>query len=64
MTDASDINSVAGVLKLYLRELREPVFPIQYFDHFMELARKNPLVVKNLSNRKCLSYMYISSPLS
>ncbi len=40
MTDASDINSVAGVLKLYLRELREPVFQIQYFDHFMELARK------------------------
>ena len=40
MTDASDINSVAGVLKLYLRELREPVFPIQYFDYFMELARK------------------------
>lgn len=40
MTDASDINSVAGVLKLYIRELREPVFQIQYFDHFMELARK------------------------
>ena len=40
VTDASDINSVAGVLKLYLRELREPIFPIQYFDHFMELARK------------------------
>lgn len=39
-TDASDINSVAGVLKLYFRELREPLFPIQYFDHFMELARK------------------------
>ena len=39
-TDASDINSVAGVLKLYLRELREPVFQIQYFDHFMELARE------------------------
>ena len=32
---------VAGVLKLYLRELREPVFQIQYFDHFMELARKS-----------------------
>jgi SLIT-ROBO Rho GTPase activating protein len=41
VSDASDINSVAGVLKLYLRELREPIFPIQYFDHFMELARKN-----------------------
>lgn len=40
MNDASDINSVAGVLKLYLRELREPLFPIIYFDHFMELARK------------------------
>lgn len=41
MTDASDINSVAGVLKLYLRELREPLFPIIYFDQFMELARKH-----------------------
>lgn len=40
MTDASDINSVAGVLKLYLRELREPLFPIIYFEQFMELARK------------------------
>lgn len=38
-TDASDINSVAGVLKLYLRELREPLFPILYFDHFVTLAR-------------------------
>lgn len=40
MTDASDINSVAGVLKLYLRELREPLFPIVYFEQFMEIARK------------------------
>lgn len=39
-TDASDINSIAGVLKLYLRELREPLFPIIYFDHFIQLARK------------------------
>lgn len=38
-TDASDINSVAGVLKLFLRELREPLFPIVYFELFMELAR-------------------------
>lgn len=47
MTDASDINSVAGVLKLYLRELREPLFPIIYFEQFMEIARNykqiNPL---------------------
>ena len=40
MTDANDINSVAGVLKLYLRQLREPVFSVQYFDQFMELASK------------------------
>lgn len=40
MTDASDINSVAGVLKLYLRELREPLFPIIYFEQFMELAQE------------------------
>jgi len=38
MTDASDINSVAGVLKLYFRELREPIFPIIYFDQFMDFA--------------------------
>lgn len=41
VTDASDINSVAGVFKLYLRELREPLFPILFFDQFMELARKS-----------------------
>nr|CAD7588998.1 unnamed protein product [Timema genevievae] len=49
MTDASDINSVGGVLKLYLRELREPLFPIIYFEHFMELAQlesKQDFVVK------------------
>ena len=40
VTDASDINSVAGVFKLYLRELREPLFPILFFDQFMQLARK------------------------
>ncbi|XP_067126010.1 SLIT-ROBO Rho GTPase-activating protein 1-like isoform X3 [Centruroides vittatus] len=38
MTDASDINSVAGVLKLYLRELREPLFPIYYFDQLVEIS--------------------------
>lgn len=40
VTDASDINSVAGVLKLYLRELREPLFPTVFFDQFMEIARE------------------------
>ena len=40
MTDGNDINSVSGVLKLYLRELREPIFSVQYFDQFMLLASK------------------------
>jgi len=56
MTDANDINSVAGVLKLYLRQLREPVFSVQYFDQFMELARDFPLPhilnVKEKFNKK------------
>ncbi|KAL1129740.1 hypothetical protein AAG570_012684 [Ranatra chinensis] len=49
ITDASDMNSVAGVLKLYLRELREPLFPIIYFEQFMELAQlesKQEFVIK------------------
>ncbi|CAH0550335.1 unnamed protein product [Brassicogethes aeneus] len=49
MTDASDINSVAGVLKLYLRELREPLFPIVFFEQFMEMAQlecKDEFVVR------------------
>jgi SLIT-ROBO Rho GTPase activating protein len=40
VTDASDINSIAGVFKLYLRELREPLFPTIYFDHFITLAQQ------------------------
>ena len=46
---ANDINAVAGVLKLYLRELREPVFSVQYFDQYMDLAKmesKHEFVVK------------------
>ena len=45
MTDGNDINSVSGVLKLYLRELREPIFSVQYFDQFMELASKLARVI-------------------
>ncbi|CAL1285229.1 unnamed protein product [Larinioides sclopetarius] len=39
VSDASDINSVGGVLKLYLRELREPLFPIFYFDQLVEISQ-------------------------
>lgn len=54
MTDASDINSVAGVLKLYLRELREPLFPIIYFEQFMDLARTFLVISLFSDNKYCV----------
>ena len=30
--DGTDANSIASLLKLYLRELREPIFPFYLFD--------------------------------
>ncbi|CAI2351722.1 unnamed protein product [Caenorhabditis sp. 36 PRJEB53466] len=39
LEDGSDTNSVAGVLKLYFRELREPVFPIFMFEQFCDCAK-------------------------
>ncbi|XP_061718464.1 rho GTPase-activating protein 4-like isoform X2 [Cydia pomonella] len=36
--DASDINSVCGLLKLYLRELRPPLLPPQLQEHLLRLA--------------------------
>lgn len=40
VVDASDMNSIAGVLKLYFRELREPLFPLHLFDALVECTRK------------------------
>ena len=37
--EARDINSVAGVLKLYFRELREPLFPVQIFDQLIACSK-------------------------
>ncbi|XP_018578863.1 SLIT-ROBO Rho GTPase-activating protein 1-like isoform X4 [Anoplophora glabripennis] len=59
MTDASDINSVAGVLKLYLRELREPLFPIIYFEQFMELARRMKELIGNLPRSVMVVLRYL-----
>ena len=33
--EGKDINSVAGVLKLYFRELKDPLFPFHMFDDLM-----------------------------
>jgi len=63
VTDASDINSVAGVFKLYLRELREPLFPILYFDQLMELARKFVYKFFFFQNVfQIIKYLFIFSP--
>lgn len=35
-----DMNSVAGVLKLYFRELKDPLFPRDMFDAFMACISK------------------------
>ena len=39
--DARDINSTCGVLKLYFRELAEPLFPTNLFDDFIDCTRGN-----------------------
>ena len=39
--DTRDINCVAGVLKLYFRELREPLFPLQLFDELIACSKYN-----------------------
>jgi SLIT-ROBO Rho GTPase activating protein len=52
--NASDINSVAGLLKLYLRELREPLFPIVFFDVFMEMASKHLRIISKTHCRESL----------
>lgn len=72
-TDASDINSVAGVLKLYLRELRVPLFPKFYFESFISIAEmqtKGDMVkgirqfLQNLPNSVVIVIRYIFSFLN
>ncbi|OQV24407.1 SLIT-ROBO Rho GTPase-activating protein 3 [Hypsibius exemplaris] len=37
--DGSDMNNIAGVFKLYLRDLREALFPLYMFDQLMEISK-------------------------
>jgi len=39
--DGNDINSVAGVLKLYFRELKEPLFPSHIFDDLITCSTQH-----------------------
>ena len=38
--DNDDINSVAGLLKLYFRELKEPLFPTSLFDQLVACSQR------------------------
>jgi SLIT-ROBO Rho GTPase activating protein len=51
-----EMNSVAGVLKLYLRELKDPLFPRECYDAFLNALRANTAVSTNAN-------MSVSSPL-
>ena len=59
VVDASDINSVAGVLKLYFRELREPLFPLHLFDALVECTRKFASFIKKRKMNSCIATMNI-----
>jgi hypothetical protein len=45
---SSDINVVSGALKLWFRELPEPVLTFGLYDAFIEAARKSTLLVCSL----------------
>jgi len=38
--DGDDINSVAGLLKLYFRELKDSLFPASIFEQLVECSSK------------------------
>lgn len=39
--DEHDVNVITGLLKLYLRELRDPLMTYELYDAFIESAREN-----------------------
>lgn len=43
LSDARDINSTAGLLKLYFRELGEPPFPKEVFMELVKTVRESKL---------------------
>ncbi|KAG5261473.1 hypothetical protein AALO_G00284640 [Alosa alosa] len=53
--NAPDINSVAGVLKLYFRNLENPLFPKELFNELIATVRIESLYDRALSIRKILT---------
>lgn len=56
-----EMNSVAGVLKLYLRELKDPLFPRELYDTFINSLRVNSGFSSAIQNQMTSSYIAPSS---
>ena len=54
LSDARDINSTAGLLKLYFRELGEPPFPKEVFMELVKTVRESKFILINFD----LIYMW------
>ncbi|XP_067937833.1 SLIT-ROBO Rho GTPase-activating protein 1-like isoform X2 [Watersipora subatra] len=69
VTDSSSINSIAGVLKLFFRELQEPLFPITLFDNLVasiqlptvEAVERIKELIHTLSPTKVIIMRYLFS---
>ena len=61
---AKDINGVAGLLKLYFRELKEPLFPTHLFDELINCSSKctcTSVVYTHLRTSRLCSYILQAS---
>lgn len=61
-----DLDSVAGVLKLYFRGLEPPLFPYDSYPQLLDCVRKNhPNIITTISmtttNSATLMFLYFSS---
>ena len=44
MDESIDINAISGLLKLYLRELQNPLIPFESYSAFIQAMRMNFLL--------------------
>lgn len=54
-----DLDSVAGVLKLYFRGLEPPLFPYESYSQLLECVRKTPLYNLCFCVRFCFLIMQV-----
>eukprot|EP01132_Coremiostelium_polycephalum_P003681 gene3681-4585_t len=54
LDDVEDVHTVAGLLKLYLRELPKPLFPFDTYSSFIEIAKGNAPKQQKIESLKLL----------